>query len=162
MPENPTSQNTYLRVLQANVNRSAVAQLALLNTTDPGKYEILALQEPYLDSNQLTRATPYWVVLYPSPYNTNRSLTRAVLLVNREIFHQVTQISYNSHDVVAVNIQSPIGLISLFNFYLDGEHSRALGILEEVLSRERENQRNCWDNYYQQRRDLHIRLQNRA
>ena len=68
MPEQQENRETYVRILQANVNRSATAQQALLSTAKPDLYDIIAIQEPYLDSNQLTRANPYWVVQYPTLY----------------------------------------------------------------------------------------------
>ena len=82
MSNEPNVECTYLKILQMNLNKSMIAQHALLAFADLDFYNILALQEPYLDSQSLTRANPSWVVVYPSTYDHNHLLTCSVLLIH--------------------------------------------------------------------------------
>lgn len=61
---------------QQNLNKSLDAQGYLINTTREDKYDIVAIQEPYIDQNKLTRANTRWVVLYPSGHHDTRERAR--------------------------------------------------------------------------------------
>ena len=78
--------NSQLRIWQQNLNRSKIAQLEMLETADPNEWDILLLQEPYLDKVELTRASTHWNVIYP-PTKTadNHNTIRSVILLNTNI-----------------------------------------------------------------------------
>ncbi|OBZ69995.1 hypothetical protein A0H81_10500 [Grifola frondosa] len=68
MPERP-NRPTRLRIWQQNLNKSLDAQLDLLHAANPDNYDLLLLQEPYLDHLNLTRANHHWTVVYPSRHH---------------------------------------------------------------------------------------------
>jgi len=57
-----TSRNILhqLRIYQLNCNASNDAQLIMLNSLNLNAWDIVAIQEPYIAFNHVTRATPYW------------------------------------------------------------------------------------------------------
>ena len=66
-------------------NLSRVAQEDLINSGIHKDYDILALQEPYIDVFGNTKATRNWRVLYPTSHLSDPMPLRAVMLVSSEI-----------------------------------------------------------------------------
>ena len=106
------------------------------------EWDIIAIQEPYLDHLHLTRASIYWNVIYPS----NRGLdgqthTHSIILVNTNIHSkQVSQIGIQSTDVTAIQIHTNSRMVILINVYNDNTHSHAI----DAISREWETHKNTW------------------
>ena len=80
-----TQKDAYLSALRAGLK--AHDNASQVYALDPNYYDILALQEPYLDSQLLTRANSSWVVVYPTTFDHNRLLTRSILLIHKDIYH---------------------------------------------------------------------------
>ena len=57
---------TKLRIWQQNVHKANAAQEYIQNTVKPEDWDMIALQEPWLDSFNNSRANPYWRVIYPA------------------------------------------------------------------------------------------------
>ena len=75
-----------IRIWQQNVNKSLDVQLDILHSASPEEYDLLAIQEPYLNHLHNTRATLGWRVIYPVVPDTDRSgRVRSVLLVSARI-----------------------------------------------------------------------------
>ena len=55
-----------LRIWQQNLNTSKISQLALLNSSPPSDWDVLALQEPTINQLGNTTANPHWRVVYPT------------------------------------------------------------------------------------------------
>ena len=89
--------------------------LHLLNMGLHDDYDILALQEPYLDRLGNTRASHKWWVIYPTMSAGGHHPCRVVLLINSSISTSICQpIPVPSHDVVAVHIAFPNNPLTLF------------------------------------------------
>lgn len=117
-----------LRIWQQNVNKSLAAQTDLLHSATPDKFDILAIQEPYLDHLHNTRATYGWSVIYPAIPDTDRSgRVRSVILVSTRIstnsFHPIR---IPNPDVSAVSLRVGAADVHLFNLYVDQYHDHAL------------------------------------
>ncbi|PIL37604.1 hypothetical protein GSI_01298 [Ganoderma sinense ZZ0214-1] len=122
---NPPLQ--HLRIWQQNVNRSITAQYDLLHSADPRDYDILAIQEPYIDHLRLTRASSRWTVVYPDGHLDSELPCRSVLLVNTAISSNAWRpLNIPSLDVSAIALTAGGRTIYLFNLYVDGSHDRAL------------------------------------
>ena len=86
-PVNPSMNNTLhpvpnrLRIWQQNLNKSRVAQEDLINSEVYKEYDLLILQEPYIDSYGNTKATRDWRVTYPSSFLSRNHVTRSVMLI---------------------------------------------------------------------------------
>ena len=60
--------STYLQIQQQKVNKSSVVQGDFLHQLDPRLFNIEAIQEPYLDHNHNTHASPHWYTVYPKEH----------------------------------------------------------------------------------------------
>lgn len=121
--------------------KSKTAQYNLLKPNSlPKNWDIIILQEPYIDPQHLTRATRAWNVIYPTSHLTDKdSSIRSVILVNEALDTNTwTQISLpGTNDITAVQLQGNFGRLSLFNIYNDCTHSRNIDILDNFLKANR-------------------------
>ncbi|TFK79900.1 hypothetical protein K466DRAFT_504809, partial [Polyporus arcularius HHB13444] len=113
---------TRLRIWQQNLNKSLDAQGYLINTAREDLYDIVALQEPYMAWNKLTRAHSRWVVLYPAGHHDSKERVRSVMLVSAKLSTIAWyQVSSKCPDMTVVSMKTADGArIHLFNLYVDG------------------------------------------
>ena len=125
MPEQTLTQ---LRIWQQNLNKSITAQEDLLHHALPTNYDILALQEPYIDTLKNTRATQHWRVHYPTVRDRDTSgRTRATLLINNQLSTgSWAPLTVPHPDVAAITIKTGGAQLHLLNLYVDGEHDTAI------------------------------------
>jgi len=105
----------------------------IINSDMHNHYDVIALQEPYLDSYGNTRALCHWRVVYPSthPSSPPNPPSRSVILINSSLnTNSWKQIPFPSPNVTIVQLRGNHGLFSLFNIYLDCEHSNILQALQ--------------------------------
>ena len=111
MPEQPTVQ-LRLRIWQQNINRSMTSIQHILNSNMHLRYDVIALQEPYLGSYSNTRASRHWRVVYPTTHLLHPqtphpiqscSLTHrsTLILGNRSLSHLPTSQSFSSEATMA-------------------------------------------------------------
>jgi len=103
----------------------------MLANANPKKWDILALQEPYLDYLGLTRANSHWNVIYPSNKNLeNQNRIRSIILVNTNIQSaQVQQLKIQSSDITAIRITTNARTVLIFNVYNDNNHNQSIKTL---------------------------------
>ena len=125
-----------LNIWQQNLNKSAKAHWDLLNSPIHKQWDVLLLQEPYLDSYGNAKATRDWRVVYPSSHPANDSIVRSVILVNTKLdtnhWHQVNY--HDNNDTTVIQFKGPYGRLSIFNIYNDGGHSNSLTALDHYIS----------------------------
>ncbi|KAF8057554.1 hypothetical protein FPV67DRAFT_1384542, partial [Lyophyllum atratum] len=82
-------------------------------------WDVLALQEPFLDRLGNTKASPFWTVRYPSPHLRDGSArSRSILLINANIATDAyTPLDIPSPDITAVRFDGQFGHLSIFNVY---------------------------------------------
>ncbi|RPD54986.1 hypothetical protein L227DRAFT_474170, partial [Lentinus tigrinus ALCF2SS1-6] len=82
-------------------------------------YDIIALQEPYMDWTKLTRAHSRWMVLYPCGHHDSRECSRAVMLVSMKLSTKAWyQVPSKCPDMTVVSLKTADGArIHLFNLY---------------------------------------------
>jgi len=123
-----------LRIWQQNLNKSHIAQLTLINSIPPGEWDILAIQEPSLNSLGNTKANMHWRVVYPTAKYTNEEKPRAVTLVSSKISTDAwKQVEFPSADVVVIQLRTSQGLCTMFNVYNDCTHDDTVSTLERFL-----------------------------
>ena len=85
----------------------------------PNNWDLIALQELYLDSIGLTRVNSFWNVIYPSNKNLEiQNRVRSVILVNTKIYsEQIQQITIPSNDITAIKISTAARTLILINIY---------------------------------------------
>jgi len=129
---NPHS--TKLKIWQQNVNRSLTAQTDVLHSAKPKDYDMILLQEPYIDFLGATRATSYWTVVYPPRHRDAPKRSRSIILVNKRISTSSwTQINVPSFDITAVQLHGEQGNLEIFNIYNDCLHNDSLTSLAAHL-----------------------------
>ena len=132
MSINDIDRSTRLRIWQQNVGKSWPATLHLINAGLHDDYDVIALQEPYLDSLGNTRASHKWRVIYPTKSAGGRHPYRTVLLINNSISTSICQpMPFPSHDVIAVHFAFPNNPFTLFSIYNDGEHDITVDTLSK-------------------------------
>src|SRR5258707_10057690 len=68
MMDDPNSTNdTRVKIWQQNLGKSNIAQQEMIVAATPSKWDILALQEPWIDPLGNTRANSKWCIIYPTP-----------------------------------------------------------------------------------------------
>ncbi|KIL54440.1 hypothetical protein M378DRAFT_49708, partial [Amanita muscaria Koide BX008] len=84
------------------------------------EYDICAIQEPYLDQMNRTRANPQWIVVYPTTHMTEPKKTRTTILVNKKLAtDRWEEIEANSGDVTAIRLKTNTHTIDIYNIYND-------------------------------------------
>jgi len=107
-----------IRIWQQNMNTSHTAQLTLLNSLISDKWDILALQEPAINSLGNTRASSHWRVVYPTHKFTHGEKPRVVSLINSKISTNTwQQIPFPSRDVVVIQLNTSGGRCTIVNIY---------------------------------------------
>src|SRR5882724_11555544 len=112
-----------IKIHQQNLNKFLTAQSDMLHILDPDKYDIAAIQEPYLYHTHNSRASANWYTLYLKEHYTKPDRARSLLLINRRIpTNNWAQIDIASSDVTAVQVQTPWGQALLINMYNNGKN----------------------------------------
>ena len=103
--------------------------------------DILALREPYIDTLGNTKANSWWHVVYPSPHLTNSTIDRLVLLINAVLdVNRWAQIPIEgSNDMSAIQLHTPKGRVTIFNLYVDCNHSEALTAVCQTIHNNRQH-----------------------
>ena len=125
-----------LRIWQQNINRSLIAQQDLLNMLGNNNYDICAIQEPYLDSMNKTRANSHWTVIYPTTHMVEPKKTRSVILVNKKLStDKWEELDVDSGDVTGIRIKTDTNTIDAFNIYNNQDNNEAIEKTDEALRR---------------------------
>jgi hypothetical protein len=111
MYNNDQDTTSKLQIWQQNLNTSLTAQTSLLNNSCNDKWDIIALQEPYINTVRNTSANRHWHVLYPTQHYTHpQQRTRAIVLINAKMdTNSWKQIPFPSSDVIAIQLSGPYG-----------------------------------------------------
>src|SRR5277367_1481624 len=134
----PTSPNT-LRVWQQNARKSQTAHEHILNTANPSEWDIILIQEPWIDTYGNARGNNYFRAFYPSPRTPGSNTPfRSFTLVNTNIAtDDYQQINIPSHDITAIQFRNEHGHLAIFNIYNDCTHNNALDALDEYLNQDK-------------------------
>ena len=137
MSNTSNNASTTVNVWQQNLNKSDVAQQDLINSIDPNMYmyDIIAIQEPYIDFLGNTQANQRWYPLLPTAHRNDPKKTRVVTLINKRLLTSSWQQNkVDSQDIVLVTISTSVGRITILNIYNDGAHSRSMDTIQQTLA----------------------------
>ncbi|KAJ7718534.1 Endonuclease/exonuclease/phosphatase, partial [Mycena metata] len=128
-----------LKLWQQNLDKGLGNQHELLQRMGSGEYQFVALQEPYIDFRDKTRANSHWSVVYPTGHGRKGArTTRAVTLVSTELpTGSWSQMDIDSSDIVVVEFRCAIGVVRIVNIYNDGDHDENLVALRNYMQRAR-------------------------
>ena len=100
---------------------------------NPSEWDILALQEPWIDHLGNTRANSKWSVIYPTPAGQINLPPRSTILVNTKFpSESVTQILIESSDITAVKIRTRHHTLMIINIYNANDNNNAVTILRDA------------------------------
>jgi Endonuclease-reverse transcriptase len=128
----PSTLPHQLRIWQQNVHKSKTAQDYILNTTNPSDWDIIAIQEPWINRFGNSRGSQFWRVVYPTNfYAEGCPRICSILLIN-------TNLSTDSYislpilhsDISAVHFRGENGYLSLFNIYNEITNNDTLTCLD--------------------------------
>ncbi|KAG1809362.1 uncharacterized protein BJ212DRAFT_1279487, partial [Suillus subaureus] len=106
-----------------------VTQVSLLNNSALTRdWDLIIIQEPYINFLRNTCANHCWHVLYPTEHFTNPQChSQVITLVNSSINTNFwKQIPFPSSDVVIMQLTGPYGGCSIFNIYNNGNSQDTL------------------------------------
>jgi len=140
---------TRLRVWQQNLNASLLAQHSLLNSPIAHDWDIVALQEPHINSMKNTISSLYFHAVYPTTRFSAPNLTsRAITQISKSFdTNSWQQIAFPSPDVVVIQFKGPFGHCTLFNIYNDCLLTSTQDSLAAFLESEIANLRPSTDNH---------------
>ena len=109
-----------LRIWQQNTRKSLTAQHYILNT-DPSLFNLILIQEPWLNALGNTRGNHHWRIIYPSNrYTDGHNTLRSIILVNTSIpTDSYTVLNIPHSDISALRLRGNFGACSIFNIYND-------------------------------------------
>ena len=112
-------------------------QFNLISSSVHKDWDLLLLQEPYIDKFGNTKVTSKWHTIYPSSHLSDASVNRSVILVNMALDTNTwAQVPFEgSNDIMALRLQLPHGQLTIFNIYNDCMHSNTLSLFRRYLDK---------------------------
>ena len=124
-----------LKIWQQNVNKSQACQHDLISSGRLAKegVDMIAIQEPAINSFGGTVTARDWTVIYPVTHGSDPSKTRSLILIRSNIVTDCwSQVEIDTGDVTAVLMKGSWGTIAIFNAYIDCTHERTIEVLAKA------------------------------
>jgi hypothetical protein len=135
-PDRHTQQTQDLSTLtiwQQNVNKSNICQHDLISSARLAKrgIDVIALQEPSINSFGTTVASRDWIPIYPTTHSATPNKTRSILLIRSNILTENwRQVDFPSGDVTVVQLNGNGGKTLIYNIYNDCNNNDTVQQLE--------------------------------
>ena len=102
-------------------------------------YDLLILQEPYIDTYGNTKATQDWRAAYPTSFLSQSHPICSVMLIQSTLdTNYWMQLSIpGTGNIVAIQISTGISKVTFFGLYIDCLHSATLNLLNSSLATHR-------------------------
>lgn len=101
---------------------------------NPKDWDIICIQEPYLDFQGLSRATNAWTAIYP-PKHKKGEKTRSLILVSTRLATDAWEaLPMDLLDITVVKLTCNFGQIPLFNLYNACKHANTTTALAKYLT----------------------------
>jgi len=128
-----------IQIWQQNLNKSRVAQKDLINSDVYKNFDLLVLQELFIDSYGNMNATRDWRVVYPMSFLTCDHPIMSVMLVRESLdTNRWAQLSIpGTSDLMAIQLNAGQGRVTVFGLYVDCHHSTTLNMLDNYLNTHR-------------------------
>ena len=108
----------------------------ILNQANPKDFNLLLIQEPWLDHLGNSCGTPNWHIVYPPSINQyQQGPICSIILVNTNIStDNYTILDIPCNDITAVHFKGDFGHCSLINVYNDCTNNNTIYMLNNFLS----------------------------
>jgi hypothetical protein len=143
MSSTPPINEKHLRIWQQNVHKSDVCQHHVLANLKPSEWDVIILQEPYIDTYGNSRANIHWRLIQPAARYANQSDTiRSIILIsaalNTDDWQELPMPDTNN-DLTTVQFRGAFGRLTIFNIYNDCTHPRSLAHLSDFLKNNKQD-----------------------
>ena len=124
------------RIWQQNAWKSAHNTNYILNATDPSKYDIILIQEPWFNHLGKMQGMHNWRIIYlPTIYHENHNPIWLIILINTNIStNMYTTLDIPSGDIMAISLKGDFSHHSIFNIYNDCMNNNTTTALCDYLS----------------------------
>ena len=123
-----------LCILQQNVHHSYTNQQYILQHTDPSRFDIILLQEPWFDKLGKSRANSHWRMVYPSNYYLPHDPIHSIILINTNISTDTyCSLDIPHSDISVIRLSGDFGSCSIFNIYNDCTNNNTIHTLKTFL-----------------------------
>ena len=124
-----------LHIWQQNARKSQVAQHYILNI-NPCLYNLILLQEPWIDSFGNARGNHHWRIIYPANrFIDGHSTIRSIILINSNIStDSYTALSIPHSNISTLHLSGNFGTCSVFNIYNDCNNNNTIKALKLYLN----------------------------
>jgi hypothetical protein len=129
-----TNTNKRIKIWQQNLGKSNIVQQEPIAAAMPSEWDILAIQEPWIDHLGKTRANLKWSVVYPTMKgHDNLPPPRSVILVNTKFpSESITQIPIKSNNITAIRVHTQHHILTIINIYNANKHNDTLSTLSDA------------------------------
>ena len=130
-----------LHIRQQNTNKSLTAVIVLLSKSTSANYDVLAIQELYIDFLGNIQANPEWISMYTRMHYTDKmKQTRSMILVSKNMTTDAKEaVDVSSPNITGVKIKMNGLNIVIYNIHCDCRHSESIQNLRRHLRREEES-----------------------
>ena len=125
---------SHLHIWQQNARKSLTAQHYILNT-NPSLFNLILIQEPWLDTLGNTRGNHHWQIIYPSNrYTDGHNTLRSIILINTRIpTNLYTVLNIPHSNISALHLRGDFGACSIFNIYNNSNDNSTIDALRTYL-----------------------------
>jgi hypothetical protein len=106
-----------------------------MNNSLFNNFDLICLQEPWIDSLGNVRTNHRYHLIYPSSKTMDKVPTRAIILINKRIPPKEwtqTEIQ-NMNKMVVIQLRGDHGQLTIINIYNNGTHNQTLHALQRFL-----------------------------
>lgn len=119
-------------IWQQNTHKSNMTQSYILNTGNPNNWDIIALQEPWINSFGNSHSIQYWRVVYPANlYVEGHAQIHSIFLINTNPSTDSYSILLIMHsNVTTIWFKGENGYLSIFNIHKEITNNDTIGCLD--------------------------------
>ena len=101
---------------------------------DPSLFNLILIQEPWLDSFSNARGNHHWHIVYPPRYTDGHKTIRAIILINTNLStdaYSTLQIHYSN--ITTIHLKGDFSHCSIFNIYNNCNNNLTIETLHTYL-----------------------------
>lgn len=136
MSRRPPNTPKQLQIWQQNERKSIYAHESLLLQAKPEDWDLIVIQEPWLDKTGRVCGSQYWRILYPANYLFNgQTRCRSIILINTNISTECyTSIPLLHSDITGIKFTGDFGNLSIINIYNEITNNDNITFLDNYIS----------------------------
>src|SRR5260221_3941564 len=128
------STKSRIKIWQQNLGKSNTTQQEMLAAASPTEWDILTLQEPWINHLGNMHTNLKWNVVYPLPKgHDEQPPPRSTILVNTKFpTESISQIPLDSNDITTIRICTQHHTLTIVNIYKANDNNDTISTLSEA------------------------------